>query len=180
MKKEYYLIRIVLTLIISLLFISGEVFANKSCGRKTNYGWEDTMLGAWSSVSSIPNMDKCEDDLSIAYRLYAQIKACHKSRQGYVMVYVNNVEMKKAKELVKKVETAIFKKDPSLEKKKDLIWKRETVDFSFDGKIQVGVVRPPSQPYDDFFKNICEGAVMGFPDFSKQYKGSGSGSDKDF
>ena len=179
MKKEYYLIRIVVTLTFPFIFIPWEVFANKPCGEKTNYGLENTIMGAWSSVSKNTNIDKCEDDLSISYRLYAQIKECHKARQGYMSVYVNDVEMRKAKDLVKKVETAIVKKNPSLHSRKNSIWDRETgnIEDSNSGQ-DAGIVSDIPSNYDKRISAFCGGAVMVFTEISKQYLGSGS--DKDF
>lgn len=39
-----------------------------------------------------------------AYRLYAIVQQCHKVRQGYVLVYINDVEMERARTAVKYIE----------------------------------------------------------------------------
>jgi peptidoglycan hydrolase-like protein with peptidoglycan-binding domain/uncharacterized protein YecT (DUF1311 family) len=47
---------------------------------------------------------KPENQLFRAYRLYAFIKYCNELRQGYVMIYINDVEMDRAREKIEGIE----------------------------------------------------------------------------
>jgi hypothetical protein len=59
--------------------------------------------------------------LLIAYGRYAFVKYCNEVRQGYLMVYVNDIELERARIAVRGIESDAIREDPSLNT--DAVWK---------------------------------------------------------
>jgi hypothetical protein len=53
--------------------------------------------------------------LSVAYGQYRIVTHCHEAREGYAVVYINDVEMERAKAAVTSIEAAMLKADPSID-----------------------------------------------------------------
>ncbi len=56
------------------------------------------------------------------YKRYAYVKYCNEVRQGYVVVYVNDIELERAKTTVKAIEDDALREDGTLDT--DATWKR--------------------------------------------------------
>jgi hypothetical protein len=60
--------------------------------------------------------------LLAAYKRYAVVKYCNQTRQGYVAVYVNDIELDRARTAVKAIEDKVVAADKDLNT--DTLWKR--------------------------------------------------------
>ena len=54
-----------------------------------------------------------------AYAAYSIVQLCHQAREGYAGVYINDVELERARSASKALEKAAIAKDPTLEKDLD-------------------------------------------------------------
>jgi hypothetical protein len=73
---------------------------------------------AEKTLESLENTDA----LQTAYKNYAIVKYCNEIRQGYVMVYINEIETPRARSAVKAIEYNAVAKDRNLDT--DAFWKR--------------------------------------------------------
>ena len=55
--------------------------------------------------------------LITAYKRYAYVKYCNEIRQGYVLVYVNDIELERARSAVKAIEDDSLREDETLDTK---------------------------------------------------------------
>lgn len=56
-------------------------------------------------------------ELGNAYRVYAFIKYCHEIHRGYLVVYVNDIELDRAREKIKAIEAPFIAAQPDLDTK---------------------------------------------------------------
>jgi hypothetical protein len=85
--------------------------------------------GTWGRSYEQLSMEysKCEagDGEIILRHLYLKwvyVSVCNQSREGYLVQYVNDVELERARRGVKGAERDILKRYPTLAEKKDQIW----------------------------------------------------------
>jgi hypothetical protein len=52
--------------------------------------------------------------LGNAYRAYAYLQVCHQVREGYLLVYINDVELERAHTSIKDIETRMLNQNPNL------------------------------------------------------------------
>jgi len=91
--------------------------------------------------------------LRLAYKRYAYVKLCNEVRQGYLVVYINDIELDRARTAVKAVENHAVDEDKSLDT--DALWKaankelkgelvgRDTCQATFNDLLQQSAsVRP--------------------------------------
>jgi hypothetical protein len=56
------------------------------------------------------------------YKKWAYVSICNKAREGYLVQYVNDVELDRARRGVQGAERELIKRNPSLAERKDEIW----------------------------------------------------------
>jgi hypothetical protein len=61
------------------------------------------------------------NQLASAYREYVQVQTCYKDRQGYLVVWVNDIEMDRARRAIHAIEQKLTKDDPSIDT--DKLWR---------------------------------------------------------
>jgi hypothetical protein len=79
----------IILIAVALCSISGGAFARD---------FDFTLPGLSPTAS---NFDK----LYYAFRVYAMVRACNEARKGYAMIYLNEVEMDRARVKIKAIET---------------------------------------------------------------------------
>jgi hypothetical protein len=65
--------------------------------------------------------------LLAGYKRYALVKFCNEVRQGYLMVYVNDIELARARTAVKVIEDDAVREDSNLDT--DAIWRRANAEM---------------------------------------------------
>jgi TPR repeat protein len=76
------------------------------------------------------NLNEADPDynrLLTAYMQYAFVKHCHEVREGYVVVYINDVEFGRAKNAIKTIETDALAKNVSFNP--DAMWEHAVTDL---------------------------------------------------
>jgi hypothetical protein len=68
--------------------------------------------------------------LAMAYQAYVQVQLCYKQRQGYQIVWVNDVEMDRARRAIKAIEQKFTKDDPSIDTNK--LWQSVLTPMAVD------------------------------------------------
>ena len=103
---------------LALLMASGMAFADSLPFYRDVHG---NMLpkGATAEMGGFPipfiRFNKPElAELGNAYRVYAFVKYCNKIREGYLIVYVNDVELDRAREKIKAIEAPFVAANPGL------------------------------------------------------------------
>jgi hypothetical protein len=56
------------------------------------------------------------------YEKWAYVSTCNQAREGYLVQYVNDVELARARRGVQGAERELLKRNPSLAERKDDIW----------------------------------------------------------
>jgi hypothetical protein len=79
---------------------------------------------AEKTLESLENTDA----LQVAYKNYAIVKYCSEVRQGYAMVYINEIELHRARIAVKAIEDNAVTKDKNLDT--DALWSRALSEIS--------------------------------------------------
>ena len=59
--------------------------------------------------------EQASNQLRTAYWRYLYVRACHNAREGYAVVWINDVELEKARAAVKRVEQKLTKDDPRID-----------------------------------------------------------------
>lgn len=72
------------------------------------------------------------------YMAFGYVRFCHESREGYLVQYVNDVELKKAERAVKAIVEQTTKEDPSLDT--DRVW-QEAQSFNNGRHLNEGMCR---------------------------------------
>jgi hypothetical protein len=85
-----------------------------------------------SSALSKDDKDHIEARLRAIYYYYIQVKFCHDARDGYAMVYVNDVEFEQARRFVTELEASALTKDKDHAVDTKALW--TGVDSSLNGK----------------------------------------------
>lgn len=67
---------------------------------------------------------KPRNRLQRAYWLYMYARGCHQARQGYVVVWLNDVQLERARNSIKAIEQGVVQEDPSIDPTEE--WKRVT------------------------------------------------------
>jgi hypothetical protein len=60
--------------------------------------------------------------LSELYKKWVYVSVCNQARQGYLMQYVNDIELDRARRGVQGAERELLKRNPTLGERKDQIW----------------------------------------------------------
>jgi hypothetical protein len=55
------------------------------------------------------------NQLNLFYQKYLYVESCHQARDGYLLVWVNDVQMERVKLAMTRLETAILKEDPTID-----------------------------------------------------------------
>jgi hypothetical protein len=66
-------------------------------------------------------MDRGQQLLQL-YEKWVYVSTCNQAREGYLVQYVNDVELARAQRGVQGAERALLKRNPSLAERKDDIW----------------------------------------------------------
>jgi hypothetical protein len=53
--------------------------------------------------------------LALAYAQYMYVRACHAARQGYLAVWINDVQMQRARDAVTRIENEVLKEDGTID-----------------------------------------------------------------
>lgn len=64
----------------------------------------------------------CGEQLLQLYKKWVYVSVCNKSREGYLVQYVNDVELERARRGVKGAERELLMRNPPLAERKDHIW----------------------------------------------------------
>jgi hypothetical protein len=97
--------------------------------------------------------------LSVAYGQYRIVTRCHEARDGYLVVYINDVEMERAKSAVTSIEAAMLKADPSID-----------TAATWNKVVANGIPTLQTYQCQDFYKTLLQGAprVPVTKDFGQQ------------
>jgi hypothetical protein len=72
--------------------------------------------------AAIAESKKPVNQLFVAYKLYAHVQFCHQVRQGYMVVWINEVELERARQAAKAVEKVALSENPDLDT--DTLWRK--------------------------------------------------------
>jgi hypothetical protein len=111
----------------SLLLVVAALIAGSSV-QANNDSWPPTDEHGNLTLYRMPPKTDAEwkaQKLYFAYRIYYVIKACHEVRDGFAVVYINDVQMEKARFKIKDIEDDAVAAKPGLDT--DGMWK-EAID----------------------------------------------------
>jgi hypothetical protein len=74
--------------------------------------------------------------LRFDYAAFAYVRFCHESRQGYLVQYVNDVEMEKAHKAIKEIVAQATKEDPTINT--DEVWRKAVASLQGINLDQMG------------------------------------------
>lgn len=89
--------------------------------------WLALIMGGWLLIHShahadtvrqhefVPTLETAKSVLLLGYDYYVRVQACHTVRQGYLVVWINDVEMDRARRAVKALEQVYTKQYLSID-----------------------------------------------------------------